>query len=175
MPILVVLYSNQTKTNKPFNFENWWLLEQDFQQAAKTSWQHSTQRPFTKKPNFLPLISKYGENPSQNSRTSQKQSNNNKPTHHTSRTNQSKENSHTNMTLSLPNKTSSTDKDTKNIGLPKGTETLLFPPNHPQKNQTQRITHLHYLDGTISTTPQQLAVTVNDYQYLHIPKSHSTA
>ena len=52
-PILAVLNSTRTKTNKPFKFENWWLLEQDFQQVAKNSWQKSHWRPFHEKARYL--------------------------------------------------------------------------------------------------------------------------
>jgi endonuclease/exonuclease/phosphatase family metal-dependent hydrolase len=40
-PILTMLHSNRARTNKPFCFENWWLMEQDFQEVAKQSWQRS--------------------------------------------------------------------------------------------------------------------------------------
>jgi hypothetical protein len=45
-PILAVLDTNHPKTNKVFKFENWWLLEQDFQQVAKESWQKSHNHTF---------------------------------------------------------------------------------------------------------------------------------
>lgn len=36
-PILTLLESNRRPTNKPFHFENWWLLEQDYEETAKQS------------------------------------------------------------------------------------------------------------------------------------------
>jgi hypothetical protein len=52
-PILAVLESNRTKTRKPFRFENYWLLEQDFKQVAQRSWSRSQRRPFHQKLSYL--------------------------------------------------------------------------------------------------------------------------
>jgi hypothetical protein len=52
-PILVVLDSTRTKPKKPFRFENWWLLEEDFKQVVSSSWAKTTNRPFHKKVHFL--------------------------------------------------------------------------------------------------------------------------
>jgi hypothetical protein len=52
-PILVVLHSNRFRTNKPFHFENWWLMEQDYHSVAKQSWQRLASRTFTQKTSFL--------------------------------------------------------------------------------------------------------------------------
>lgn len=52
-PILILLHSTRRQTNKPFHFENWWLMEQEYEQVAKTSWQRSTARPFHQKTKFL--------------------------------------------------------------------------------------------------------------------------
>jgi hypothetical protein len=38
-PIPAVLNSTRPHTNKPFHFEKWWLMEQDFQDIAQQSWQ----------------------------------------------------------------------------------------------------------------------------------------
>jgi hypothetical protein len=48
-PILTLLNSSRRHTNKPFRFENWWLLEQGYEEVAKSSWQRSTRRPFHQK------------------------------------------------------------------------------------------------------------------------------
>ncbi|GJN25112.1 hypothetical protein PR202_gb12899 [Eleusine coracana subsp. coracana] len=48
-PILAVLNSSSRKPRKPFRFENWWLLEPDFQSMAKSSWQKSNSSSFTNK------------------------------------------------------------------------------------------------------------------------------
>jgi hypothetical protein len=48
-PILTLLNSSRRRTNKPFRFENWWLLEQGYEEVAKSSWQRSTRRPFHQK------------------------------------------------------------------------------------------------------------------------------
>jgi endonuclease/exonuclease/phosphatase family metal-dependent hydrolase len=45
-PILTLLNSSRRCTNKPFRFENWWLMEQEYEQVAQTSWQRSNNRPF---------------------------------------------------------------------------------------------------------------------------------
>lgn len=52
-PILAVLNSSKQIIKKPFRFENWWLLEEDFQQAAKNSWLKSDHRPFQEKITYL--------------------------------------------------------------------------------------------------------------------------
>jgi hypothetical protein len=52
-PILVVLNSNYSQPNKPFRFENWWLLDQDFHDVAHNSWCRSSHREFTHKTRFL--------------------------------------------------------------------------------------------------------------------------
>jgi hypothetical protein len=36
-PILTILTSNRKRTNKPFHFENWWLMEQDYQAVVQQS------------------------------------------------------------------------------------------------------------------------------------------
>ena len=51
--ILAVLDSKRPKPKKPFRFENWWLLEKDFDQIAKKSWSKSIHRPFHQKVSFL--------------------------------------------------------------------------------------------------------------------------
>lgn len=45
-PILAVLNSQTQKSRKPFRFENWWLLEDDFSPTATHSWQRSANMPF---------------------------------------------------------------------------------------------------------------------------------
>jgi len=52
-PILTILHSSHRRTNKPFRFENWWIMEQDFQDIAKASWSKSHSRTFHQK-NSLP-------------------------------------------------------------------------------------------------------------------------
>jgi len=52
-PILAVLNSSRGKFSKPFNFENWWLLTDDFENIAKASWHKSCNRPFHLKTHFL--------------------------------------------------------------------------------------------------------------------------
>jgi len=52
-PILAVLNSKRFRTNKPFRFENWWLMEQDYHKVAQQSWERSASRTFTEKTRFL--------------------------------------------------------------------------------------------------------------------------
>ena len=52
-PILAVLNSQRPRTNKPFCFENWWLMEQEYHEIAKQSWQRSSARDFSQKTKFL--------------------------------------------------------------------------------------------------------------------------
>ena len=52
-PILTILNSSRLCTNKPFRFENWWLMKQDYQSVAQQSWSHSASRTFTHKTKYL--------------------------------------------------------------------------------------------------------------------------
>jgi hypothetical protein len=52
-PILAVLNSYRRKISRPFKFENWWLLEDDYENIANQSWQKSCNRPFHLKTFFL--------------------------------------------------------------------------------------------------------------------------
>lgn len=52
-PILAVLDSQRPKVKRPFKFENWWTLEKDFEQVAKSSWSKSVHRPFHQKVSYL--------------------------------------------------------------------------------------------------------------------------
>jgi hypothetical protein len=52
-PILTILQGSQTKSKKPFRFENWWLLEEDFQDYACNSWRTTQNQPFTTKTSNL--------------------------------------------------------------------------------------------------------------------------
>ncbi|GJN40320.1 hypothetical protein PR202_gb29523 [Eleusine coracana subsp. coracana] len=45
-PVLAVLQSKVNKTRKPFWFENWWLLEKDFQPTAIQSWNKTASKAF---------------------------------------------------------------------------------------------------------------------------------
>jgi hypothetical protein len=54
VPILAVLNSQRVRTNKPFRFENWWLMEQDYNKVAQQSWMRSA-RSFSQK-NKLPCF-----------------------------------------------------------------------------------------------------------------------
>ena len=36
-PTLTILNSTRQQTNKPFCFENWWLMEQEYEQVAKNN------------------------------------------------------------------------------------------------------------------------------------------
>jgi len=52
-PILVVLNSLRPRANKPFRFENWWLMKQEYHVIAKQSWIKSSSRSFTQKTRYL--------------------------------------------------------------------------------------------------------------------------
>jgi len=53
VPILAVLNSQRSRISKPFRFENWWLMDIDYNDIAKQSWQHSSKRDFSQKTKFL--------------------------------------------------------------------------------------------------------------------------
>ncbi|KAJ1295410.1 hypothetical protein BS78_01G221600 [Paspalum vaginatum] len=52
-PILATLTSSRKQVKKPFKFENWWLLEKDFNDVAKGSWHKSRNKPFHLKAFYL--------------------------------------------------------------------------------------------------------------------------
>jgi hypothetical protein len=52
-PILAVLNSSRRRTVKPFRFENWWLLTDDYEKVAKASCQKSSTKPFHVKTAYL--------------------------------------------------------------------------------------------------------------------------
>jgi hypothetical protein len=52
-PILLLPTSNRERPKKPFRFENWWLLEEDFQDVAQNSWNRSSSLSFSHKTRFL--------------------------------------------------------------------------------------------------------------------------
>jgi hypothetical protein len=43
-----------------FRFENWWLLEEDYESTAKNSWNKSANRPFHHKTNYVAFGLKNG-------------------------------------------------------------------------------------------------------------------
>jgi hypothetical protein len=52
-PILAMLNSKPRKHDKIFKFENWWLLEDDYDITARQSWSKSSNRPFHLKTFYL--------------------------------------------------------------------------------------------------------------------------
>jgi hypothetical protein len=52
-PILLLPTSQRHRPRKPFRFENWWLMEEDFQQTAQQSWHNSASRSLSHKIRFL--------------------------------------------------------------------------------------------------------------------------
>jgi hypothetical protein len=52
-PILLLSISDRQRPKKPFRFENWWLMEEDFQDVAQTSWNRSASHSFSHKTRFL--------------------------------------------------------------------------------------------------------------------------
>jgi hypothetical protein len=52
-PILLLPTSQRQRPRKPFRFENWWLMEEDFQQIAQQSWHISAHRSLSHKIRFL--------------------------------------------------------------------------------------------------------------------------
>jgi hypothetical protein len=52
-PILALLNSQRPRINKPFRFQIWWLMDQDYHEISQQSWQHSYTRDFSHKTKFL--------------------------------------------------------------------------------------------------------------------------
>ena len=52
-PILISTYGTYKKPRQHFKFENWWLMEDDFQAHAKSVWNNSASRPFAARTNNL--------------------------------------------------------------------------------------------------------------------------
>jgi hypothetical protein len=45
-PILEILQGSNQQRKKPFRFENWWILENDFQELASKTWQDTQNKLF---------------------------------------------------------------------------------------------------------------------------------
>lgn len=52
-PILISTDGTYKQPRKNFKFENWWLMEDDFQDHAKSVWNNSANRPFSARTNYL--------------------------------------------------------------------------------------------------------------------------
>jgi hypothetical protein len=52
-PVMAVLHSKFKKPTYHFKFENWWLLEEDFQETAMKAWKTSQNQPFTSRTKHL--------------------------------------------------------------------------------------------------------------------------
>jgi hypothetical protein len=46
-PVMAILHSKFKKPTYHFKFENWWLLEDDFQETAMNAWETSHKQSFT--------------------------------------------------------------------------------------------------------------------------------
>lgn len=52
-PILAILQSKPSPKPKPFRFENWWLLEEDFQTTVNGNWRRTANNYFHTRTNQL--------------------------------------------------------------------------------------------------------------------------
>lgn len=52
-PILSITKPNSMKSKRSFKFENWWLLEEDFNEAARNNWIRTNEKPFHVRTNLL--------------------------------------------------------------------------------------------------------------------------
>lgn len=167
-PILALLESSRPKIKKPFRFENWWLLENDFQKIAKQRWRKSNFRPFHKKnllsccwPQSLEKIKAQNFWPASSHRR--------RPPSATKETASWTEPKHLERAcIPTPHYLTQTRnfppaKIQKNWCISGDRNTSFFHQAILKRARRNCITHLQNPNGTVSTTPQQLAETVNQW------------
>lgn len=169
-PILATESSspNPHRSNKPFRFENWWLLEQDYREVAQRSWQRSTQRAFATKTKFLEQDLKHWrrKKPSNTLLLTQVENQlleqqslhptlqNHTLQHHLHQQHQSLLSKEASYHAQRFKKTWATEGD-RNTGF--------FHRAIIKRHRKNRIASLQNPNGTFATTPSQIASTLTNY------------
>lgn len=167
-PILTILNSNRRPTNKPFRFENWWLAEQDYQTVAQTSWRHSVSRTFAQKTKYLAadLRSWRRKKPKLSDQLAQVEDQllqeQSKPPQQQDFTLQEQLTEQHHQLLSK-NEQFHLQRAKKNWALLGDRNTSFFHLSITKRSRKNRIAYLQNLDGSHSTTQEQLAATLLAY------------
>jgi hypothetical protein len=166
--ILAVLNSQRFRTNKPFRFENWWLMEHEYHTVARQSWQRSTNRTFTQKTSFLASnLRRWRKSKPRNADLltiieNQILDQQSKPP------NQQDFSLQQHLTqqhhdLLLKEETYHLQRAKKNWAILGDQNTSFFHQAIVKRNRKNRITHLINPDGTQATSPDQLAASLVHY------------
>jgi hypothetical protein len=167
-PILAVLNSTRPRTNKPFRFENWWLMEHDFQNIAQQSWQRSSTRDFSYKTKFLAADLKKWRRKKPKNNVLLVQIENQileQQNLHPSRQNHSlQQHLHDQHQSLLAKEEAFHVQRIKKSWVVKGDRNTAFFHNAIiKRHRKNKITSFQNPDGSYSTTPQQLATSLTNY------------
>ena len=167
-PILAVLNSQRPRINKPFRFENWQLMDTDYHDIAKQSWQRSSNRDFFHKTKYLAAdLRKWGKKKPRNNDILAQIENQileqqRLPPSQQDRTLQ--QNLHDkHQDLMAKEETYHIQREKKNWAIAGDRNTSFFHHAITKRNMKNKISHLTNPDGSHSTTPDQLAHTLTSY------------
>jgi hypothetical protein len=167
-PILLVLDSNRANVRRPFRFENWWLLEDDFTQVAKNSWLKFASRPFHQKTHYLASDLKIWRK-NKPKLSDQLSAIENQLLFHQSRPPDQQNHSiqkeliHQHHEILAKNDAYHRQRYKKNWPTAGDRNTSFFHHSIIKRARRNIITHLQRPDGSYATTQQQLAQTAMDY------------
>jgi hypothetical protein len=167
-PILVVLNSQRPRINKPFRFENWWLMDEQYHVIAKDSWNLSSNRMFSQKTKFLVAdLKKWRRKKPKNSDLLAQIENqilDEQSLHPTQQNHSLQEKFHQeHQNLIAKEEKYHIQRAKKNWAIKGDRNTAFFYKAIIKRNRKNKITYLINPDGSHSTTPQQLADTLVQY------------
>ena len=174
--ILAMLSANRRTCNRTFKFENWWLLEDYYENTAKQSWHRSANRPFHLKTLYLakdlnrwrkakPKISdQLSAIEDQILRLQMR------PPHQQNPSVQ-KDLAFQHESILAKNEAYHRQRYKKNWSIAGDRNTSFFHQSIIKRARKNIITHFQNPDGSFSTTQEQLAHTANHY-FMEIFRSH---
>ena len=168
MAILAVLNARHCSHHKPFKFENWWPLEDDYENTAEQSWHKSFHRPFHLKTFYL------AKDLQRWRKTKPKISDQLKAIEdqilHLQMCPPRQQNPSLQKDLVLQHETILTKDEAyhrqrykKNWSVAGDRNTSFFHQSIIKRARKNTIAHLQNPDGSFSTTQEQLAHTANNY------------
>jgi hypothetical protein len=171
-PILTILNSSRTRTNKPFHFENWWLMEQDYgtglSNGGPTELESLGFQAFCPKIKYLAFdLRKWQKTKPKLSdqlatiedQLLQQQS---KPPHEQDFDLQNHL-THQHHQLLAKDEQFHLQRAKKNWALHGARNTTYFHQSITKRTRKNRISYLQNPDGSYSTTPDHLALTITNY------------
>jgi hypothetical protein len=167
-PILAVLNSQHVRTNKPFRFENLWLMEQNYNEVAQQSWMRSSTRSFSQKTSYLAFdLRKWRKRKPRNPDllTQIKTQLLEQQTKHSSQRDHSLQQKLTDQHHDLLAKEEAyhIQRAKKRWVVLGDRNTSFFHQAIVKRNRKNRITHLSNPDGSYSTAPKQHSDTLVQY------------